>query len=320
MIGRRAALAAGLSLAAGAVARAQASWPDRPVVIVVPSTAGGTLDTLTRLLAEGLREQLGQPVIVENRGGAGGAIGADHVAKSPPDGYRFLAGAVHHAILPYVQRITYDSERDLAPVTDIGASPNALIVPNASPARDVAGLVALLRAQAGASYATGGRGTLHHLTGAIFAQAAGVEIQPVHYRGSAPAITDLVAGRVAFMFETLPSAAQQIRGGNARALAVTGAARTPTLPDVPTMAEAGFPTIQAETWYGLFAPRGVPDAVAARLQAATRAALASPALRAAWEGNGVSGGGRPVADFAAMWREELSAWRVRAQAARLEVE
>ncbi len=320
MIGRRAALAAGLSLVAGAVARAQGTWPDRPVVIVVPSTAGGTLDTLTRLLAEGIREQLGQPVVVENRGGAGGAIGADHVAKSPPDGYRFLAGAVHHAILPYVQRITYDSERDLAAITDIGASPNALIVPNGSPARDVTGLVALLRSNAGASYATGGRGTLHHLTGAIFAGAAGVEIQPVHYRGSAPAITDLVAGRVAFMFETLPSAAQQIRGGNARALAVTGVARTPTLPDVPTIAEAGFPSVQAETWYGLFAPRGVPEAVAARLQAATRAALATPTLRAAWESNGVSGGGRSVADFAAMWREELSAWRVRAQAARLEVE
>jgi tripartite-type tricarboxylate transporter receptor subunit TctC len=319
MVTRRAALAAGFGLAATG-AGAQPAWPDRPVVIVVPSSAGGTLDTLTRILAEGLREGLGQPVVVENRGGAGGAIGADHVAKSPPDSNRFLAGAVHHAILPSVQRVAYDSARDLVAVTDIGASPNALLVPANSPARDVAGLVGMLRAQPGASYATGGRGTLHHLTGALFAQAVGLPLEPVHYRGSAPAITDLVAGRVALMFETLPSAIQQIRSGNARALAVTSAARAPTLPEVPTMAEAGFPSIQVETWYGLFGPRGLPDAVAARLQSATRAALATPAIRAQWEANGVSGGGRPVADFGRMWREELAAWGERARAARLEAE
>jgi tripartite-type tricarboxylate transporter receptor subunit TctC len=155
MLGRRGLAGAALAVAAGR-AWAQPTWPDRPVVIVVPSTAGGSLDTLVRILAEGLREQLGQPVVVENRGGAGGAIGADYVAKSPPDSNRFLAGAVHHAILPSVQRITYDSERDLVPVTDIGASPNALIVPNGSPARDVAGLVAQLRADRGNSYATAG--------------------------------------------------------------------------------------------------------------------------------------------------------------------
>ena len=322
MIDRRtfAGLALGAAAWPGARALAQASWPDRRVTVVVPSAAGGTFDTLTRILAEGLREALGQAVMVENRGGAGGAIGADHVAKSPPDGSRFLAGAVHHAILPAVQRLSYDSERDLVAVTDIGSSPNALIVPNGSPARDVAGLVAALRATPGASYATGGRGTLHHLTGALFSQSVGLELEPVHYRGSAPALTDLIAGRVAFMFETLPSAAQQIRAGTVRALAVTSAARAPTLPEVPTMTEAGYPAIQVETWYGLFGPRGLPAPVVARMAAATRAALGSPAIRAAWEANGVSGGGRPVADFARMWTAELAAWGTRARAARLDVE
>ena len=323
MIGRRGIGAA--ALAVPAMARAQGTppggWPDRPVTIVVPSAPGGSLDTLTRLLAEGLREPLGQTVVVENRAGAGGAIGADFVAKSPPDANRFLAGAVHHAILPAVQRVSYDSERDLVPVTDMASSPNALIVPAASPARSVADLVAGLKGGTLArDYATAGSGTLHHLTGALFGEAIGVELTPVHYRGSAPAMTDLVAGRVPYFFETLPSAAQQIRGGAVRALAVTSAARAPSLPDVPTMAESGFPTIQVETWYGLLGPRGTPDAVAARLRDAVARALSTPALRAAWEQNGVSGGGKPVAAFAATWRSELAAWGARARAARLSVD
>jgi tripartite-type tricarboxylate transporter receptor subunit TctC len=319
MIGRRGLAAGALGLLA-TPALAQ-GWPDRPVVIVVPSSAGGSLDTLVRILAEALRDPLGQPVVVENRGGAGGAIGADYVAKSPPDSNRFLAGAIHHAILPAVQRLSYDSARDLVAVTDIAASPNALIVPAASPARNVAELVASLRAAGpGAHYATGGRGTLHHLTGALFAEAAGLELTPVHYRGSAPAITDLVAGRVPLFFETLPSAAQQIRGGTVRALAVTTATRAPSLPDVLTMTEAGFPQIQLETWYGLLAPRGMPEAVLGRMQSAVVAALATPAMRTAWAQNGVSGGGRPVADFAAMWQRELETWSARARAARLEIE
>ncbi len=320
MIARRTLATAALAIPALRAA-AQAPWPDRPVVLVVPSAAGGSLDTLTRLLAEALREPLGQPVVVENRGGAGGAIGADYVAKSPPDSNRFLAGAIHHAILPAVQRLSYDSERDLVPITDIAASPNALIVPASSPARTVADLVAALRAGTlPRDYATGGRGTLHHLTGALFADAAGLEMTPIHYRGSAPAITDLIAGRVPLFFETLPSAGQQIRGGAARAIAVTSAARAPSLPDVPTMTESGFPTIRVETWYGLLGPRGTPDAIAARLREATLRALATPALRTAWEANGVSGGGRPVEAFAAMWRSEIAAWGERARAARLSAE
>ncbi|WP_376087985.1 Bug family tripartite tricarboxylate transporter substrate binding protein [Roseomonas sp. CCTCC AB2023176] len=320
MIGRRDLAAGALSLPA-ARAAAQGNWPDRPVTIVVPSAPGGSLDTLTRLLAEGLREPLGQTVVVENRAGAGGAIGADYVAKSPADSNRFLAGAVHHTILPAVQRVPYDSERDLVPVTDIASSPNALIVPAASPVRTVAELVAGLKAgTVPRDYATGGNGTLHHLTGALFGEAAGVELTPIHYRGSAPAITDLVAGRVPFFFETLPSAAQQIRGGTVRAIAVTSATRAPSLPDVPTMTESGFPSIQVETWYGLLGPRGTPEVVAARLRDAVARALATSPMRAAWEQNGVSGGGKPVADFAAMWRSELAAWTARARSARLSPE
>ncbi len=201
------------------------------MVIVVPSIAGGSLDTLVRLLAEPLRSILGQPVVVENRGGAGGAIGADYVAKSPPDANRFLASAVHHAILPAIARLPYDSAQDLIAVTDIGASPNALIVPASHPARSVAELVAWARANPGAPYATGGQGTLHHPNRRSVRTPLPVcDLSPVHYRGSAPAIPDLIAGRVGFMFETLPSAAQQIRAGAVRALAVAQPRPRPQLP------------------------------------------------------------------------------------------
>lgn len=309
---RRAALAAPAvaPMVAPVVTRAQA-WPTRPLVLVVPSTAGGSLDTLTRLLAERLGPALdGATVIVENRGGAGGAIGAEHVARSPPDGHRVLLGAVHHAILPAVTpQLPYDSRRDLAPVTGIGASPNALVVHPGVPADSVAALVAYARENPQRlNVATGGRGTLHHLTAALFAKAAGITLTPVHYRGSGPAITDLLAGQVQLMFETMPSAAQQIRAGTLRALAVTSASRTELFPTVPTLAESGFPGVTVATWYGLFAPAATPPGVLERLRDATAAALETPALQAAWRQNGVAGGGEPVAAFTAFWQAELLRW------------
>jgi tripartite-type tricarboxylate transporter receptor subunit TctC len=314
MLTRRSLLAATGALALPAAGQ---SWPTRPVVFVVPSQPGGSLDILTRILANGVKDMLGQPVITENRGGAGGAIGADYVAKSPPDSNRFLLGAVHHAILPAAQRLPYDSEADLVPVTDIATSPNALIVPPSLGVRDMAGLLAWVRAQppGAVNYATGGNGTLHHLTGVMFAAAVGVPMTAVHYRGSAPAVADLLAGRVAFMFETMPSAAAQIRAGAVRAIAVTTAQRAEGFADVPTMAEAGFPGIAVETWYGLFGPRGTPPEVAQRLRDAAAATLATPALREGWAQNGVFGGGRPVEQFAAFWRAELVRWAALAQQA-----
>ncbi|MFT8243110.1 Bug family tripartite tricarboxylate transporter substrate binding protein [Roseomonas sp. BN140053] len=322
---RRSILAAGASLGllplSGRSARAQ-EWPSRPVQLVVPSSPGGSLDTLARLLSEGLRTPLGQTVVVENRAGAAGAIGADYIAKSPPDGTRFLFGAVHHAILPAVQHVPYDSANDLTPVTGIGGSPNALLVPPSLPARSMPELVSWMRAQPAGSltYATGGPGGLHHLTGAMFARALGIEMTAVHYRGSAPAINDLVAGRTTLMFETLPSAAGQIRGGALRALAVTSAARSPAFPDLPTMTEAGFPNIQMETWYGLFGPKNTPDAIVQRLRGAVAEVLATPTIQAAWTQNGVAGGGEPVATFTAFWRNELTRWASLAREAGMERE
>lgn len=314
MLTRRAVIAATGALALPV--RAQ-SWPTRPVVFVVPSQPGGSLDILTRILANAVKDVLGQPVITENRGGAGGAIGADYVAKSPPDSNRFLLGAVHHAILPAAQRLPYDSEADLVPVTDIATSPNALIVPPSLGVRTMPELLAWIRAQpAGAvNYATGGNGTLHHLTGVMFAAAVGVPMTAIHYRGSAPAVADLLAGRVPFMFETMPSAATQIRAGNAHAIAVTTTQRAEGFPDVSTMAEAGFPGISVETWYGLFGPRGTPPDAVQRLRDATATALATPALREGWAQNGVFGGGQPVDQFTAFWRAELVRWASLAQQA-----
>jgi len=308
-LGRRVVLAAALA-AISPAAHAQV-WPARPIVLVVPSTAGGSLDTLTRLLAERLGPALGgATVIVENRGGAGGAIGAEYVARSPPDGTRVLLGAVHHAILPAVTaRMPYDSAQDLLPVTGIGASPNALLVHPALPVATVAELVAYARANPNQlNVATGGRGTLHHLTAALFAQAAGITLTPVHYRGSGPAITDLVAGQVQVMFETMPSAAQQVRAGTVRALAVTSADRAAVFPELPTLRESGFAGVTVTTWYGLFLPAATPPAIAERLRDATATALATPALQAAWQQNGVAGGGEPIETFAAFWRAELVNW------------
>lgn len=295
----------------------------RPLVLVVPSVAGGSLDTLTRLLAERLGPALGgTTVIVENRGGAGGAIGAEYVARSAPDGNRVLLGAVHHAILPAVTpKLPYDSARDLAAVTGIGASPNALLVNPTLPVGSVAELVAYAKADPQRlNVATGGRGTLHHLTAVLFAQAAGITLTPVHYRGSGPAIADLIAGQTQLMFETMPSAAQQLRAGTLRALAVTGGERAAVFPELPTLGESGFPSVTVSTWYGLFVPTGTPGSSTRRLRDATAATLAMPALREAWQQNGVAGGGEAVADYAAFWQAELVRWAAVARGAGVTLE
>ena len=323
MATRRIILGATLAAPALRTARAQdTDWPTRPVVLVVPTAAGGSGDTLARLLAEALRPRLAQPVVVENRTGVGGLLGAEYVAKSPVEANRFLLAAVHHAIFPAVQaRMPYDSLGDFAPVADISSAYNALIINPALPVRSVAELVAYAKAHPGRlNFATAGRGTLHHVTASLFIKLAGIDAAAVHYRGSAPAMNDLVAGNVQAMFETMPSAAGQIRGGQVRALAVTALERVALLPDVPTMGEAGYPDVIADTWYGIFAVRGTPPAVLERMNAAIAASLATPEMRAAWERNGVTGGGKSVEAFTRMWEGEVARWKELAARAGVEPE
>jgi tripartite-type tricarboxylate transporter receptor subunit TctC len=316
-------LGATLAAPAFSTARAQGTdWPTRPVVLVVPTAAGGSGDTLARLLADALRPRLPQPVVVENRTGVGGLLGAEYVAKSPVEANRFLLAAVHHAIFPAVQaRMPYDSLGDFMPVADISSAYNALIINPSLPVRSVAELVAYAKANPGRlNFATAGRGTLHHVTASLFIRLAGIDAAAVHYRGSAPAMNDLVAGNVQAMFETMPSAAGQIRGGQVRALAVTAPERVGLLPDVPTMSEAGYPDVIADTWYGIFAVRGTPPAVLERMNAAIATSLATPEMRAAWERNGVTGGGKSVAAFTRMWEGEVARWKELAARAGVEPE
>lgn len=233
-------------------AHAQA-WPSKSIKLVVPFPPGGGTDTFARPLAAKLSAQLGQQVIIDNRGGAGGTIGADVVAKSAPDGYTFLVGAVHHTVAVSVYKsLPYDLDKDLAPVTGVAYVPDVLVVNKDVKAQNVKELVALSKANPGKlNYGSSGNGTTRHLAGLIFNNLTGSTIQHVPYKGSGPAMAALLGGEIEMIFEGLGSAASHIRGGKIRALAVTSPKRSPAFPDIPTMAEAGVPGFESISWYGL---------------------------------------------------------------------
>jgi len=238
-------------------ARAQGFAPARPVRLVVPFAAGASIDGISRLLSRGLEPRWSQPVVVENRTGAGGNIGAAAVASAPPDGHTLLiAAAGMMTVGPHLYRdLPFDYGRDLAPVAMIGSIPNVMVVPAASPARNVAEFLAASRAAGRpVTYGSPGSGSLIHISGALFSRETGLAAEHVAYRGSAPALVDLVAGRIEVMFENLPGALPFIRDGRLRALAVTSPERSPVLPEVPTTAEAGLPGVQAVAWFAAFAP------------------------------------------------------------------
>jgi tripartite-type tricarboxylate transporter receptor subunit TctC len=312
--------------AAGAVpssVRAQSGrLTKQPIRLVVPATAGGSLDALTRPLAVRVGEILGATMVVENRGGAGGVLGADLVAKAPADGYTFLMGAVHHAIAPGVYpKMPYDSEKDLIGVAHIGTVPNMVIVNDKVPARTLQEFVAWAKAHPQeANYATGGAGTMHHLSTEMFKVQANISMTPVHYRGSGPGIIDLVAGNVQVMFETLPSAAVQVRSGRVRALAVTSLKRNPLFPDVPTVAESGFPGFNAITWYGLLAAARTPPDLIKTMNEAVNSALQRDDIKAAWRTLGVEATPMSAATFETFWLAEIKRWGTIAKANNITLE
>jgi tripartite-type tricarboxylate transporter receptor subunit TctC len=302
-------LALAIALAtAGAVAQ---TYPAKPVRLIIPFPPGGSADTIARLLAQEMSKSLGQPVVAENRPGAGGNIGVDVVAKSAPDGYAFgLAAAGALAINQHLMgKLPYDPVKDLVPIAKLADIPIVVAVANTTPAGSVQELVALAKAKPGGlSFGSAGNGTAMHLSGELFKIMAGVDMTHVPYKGSAPAVTDLVAGQVPVAFVDLVSALPQIRAGKVKGLAVASAKRTITAPDLPTIAEAGVPGYDAVGWFGLVAPAGTPPDVVARLNAETVRIMTLPEVRDRALATGAEPSTGTSAEFAAFIASEIPKW------------
>ena len=285
---RRAALSGLLAIGAGLAAPwalAEPGWPQRPVTFVVPFPAGGGTDAFARPLTAVLTKQLGRQVIIDNKGGAGGTLGAGIAAKAAPDGYTWFVGAVHHAIAPSMYpRLDYNLQTDFIPVALVSKVPQVIVVnPAKVPASDLKELVAYLKAHPGKlNYGSAGNGTSHHLAGELFKMQTRTFITHIPYRGAGPALQDLMAGQVDLMFDGLGSSAPHIKGGRIKALAVAADKRAPGFPDIPTSVEGGVPTYQVATWYGLWAPKGTPKDLVDRMTEEMGKALNSPELKQQW--------------------------------------
>ena len=304
-------LSAMLVLAPVALAQTPAPYPSKPIRLVVPFPAGGTTDILARAVAQKLSEAWGQQVIVDNRPGAGGNIGSDIVAKAAPDGYTLVMGTVGtHAINPSLYRkMPYDHVKDFAPVILVAGVPNVLVVNPSLPVHTVRELIDYAKANPGKlNFASSGNGTSIHLSGELFKTMAGVQMTHVPYKGSAPALTDLMGGQVQLMFDNLPSSLQLIQAGKLRAIAVTSTARAAALPDVPTIAESGLPGFEASSWFGVLAPAGTPREIVTKLNATIAAWLATPDAKDKLLSQGaIAAGGTPEA-FARHIDAETAKW------------
>lgn len=317
---RRSALGGALGLAVacfapGALAQDATAYPARPIVLVVPQTAGGTNDIVGRVVGQKLGEILGQPVAVENRPGAGGNIGTQHVARGPKDGYTLLMTiSSSQAINPALYKDPgFDPVKDFAPIALIGSVPNVLLANPAFPARSTAELIAMAKGKPGEiQYASAGNGTLNHLLGEMLGSLTKTKLQHVPYKGVAPAMNDVLGGQVPLVFASLPSALAHIKAGKLRALGVSSPERAPALPDVPAIGET-VPGFSGTLWVGLFAPAGLPDAVVQKLQAGMVKVLASQDLRAKLEQQGVQLAASPEkpvigAEFGDVLQRDLGQW------------
>jgi tripartite-type tricarboxylate transporter receptor subunit TctC len=303
-------LAAMLAVTAGCplTPHAADAFPARPAKLVVPFPPGGPLDTTGREIAQKLGEMWGQSVIVENKPGAGGNIGADFVAKSPPDGYTVVMGALStHAVNPSLYpKMPYDAKKDFAPITLVAITPNVLVVNPSLPVHSVKELIAYAKAHPGKlSFGSGSIGSAGHLAGELFKVDAGVDMVHVPYKGAAPAMQALLAGDTQLMFDNLASAMSQVKAGKLRALAVTTKERSTLAPDLPTMAEAGVPGFDISTWFGLMAPAGTPPDVIAKWNADVTKVLSAPEMRARLEAQGAQAAPDSPAQFARFIDEEL---------------
>jgi tripartite-type tricarboxylate transporter receptor subunit TctC len=294
-----------------AVVQAQGAWPTKPVRFVVPFPPGGGTDAFARPLAKVLTAQLGQTVVIDNRGGAGGTLGAEIAAKSPPDGYTFLVGAIHHAIATSLYpRLGYDLQKDLTPVTVVASVPNVLVVnPQRLPMKTYDEFFRNLKANPGKlNYASAGNGTSHHLTVELYKTMTRTFVTHIPYRGAGPALQDLLAGQVDLMFDGLGSSMPHIRAGKIVPLAVTSERRSFALPDVPTLAELGVKGYEARTWYALWAPAGTPREIVERMQQEVAKALQSKELKDVWTALGADPGGQPPEAMRRFVDAEVAKW------------
>jgi tripartite-type tricarboxylate transporter receptor subunit TctC len=300
-----------LGALAAAPALAQTGWPERPIRFIVPFTAGSSSDTVARIVGQKLGERLGQQLVIENRVGGGGVVGTEVVARADPDGYVLgLANTSTHAVAASAVSISYDPVKDFAPVAMLGDSPFLLALYPGLPVRTVPELIALARAKPRAlNYASAGPATLAHLSGALFEKMANIELTHVPYRGTAQSTVDLMEGRVEMQFGTIPPTLVHVRAGKLRALAVTGAARNPALPDIPTIAEAGLPGYESSLWQAIVAPAATPAAIVARLNREVVAVLNDPDVRAAFAKHGVEPEPGTPEVLAGRIRDDVRKWR-----------
>jgi tripartite-type tricarboxylate transporter receptor subunit TctC len=296
-------------LAAATLAGAQ-SWPVKPVKLINPFPAGGGTDTFARPLAAKLGAALGQPMIVENLGGAGGTLGATAASKQASDGYTFFMGATHHAIAETLYpKLGYGIERDFTPIAVVAVLPNVVVVNPKLPFRNVGELIAYAKANpTKLNFGSAGNGTSHHLAGELFKTMTGTQLTHVPYRGAGPMMQDLLGGQVDLAFDGMGSAAAQIRSGKLRALAVTTPKRASMLPDVPTMSEAGVTGYEVTTWYAIWAIKGTPQPIIDRVQKEIAKALQSPEMKTIWDQQGAVPGPASPAEFAPFLRSEVVRW------------
>jgi tripartite-type tricarboxylate transporter receptor subunit TctC len=304
-----------LAAAAGALTlplagRTQSTWPTKPVNLVVPFPAGGGTDAFARPLSAQFAKQTGKTMVIDNRGGAGGTLGAGVAAKAAPDGYTLFMGAVHHAIAPSMYpKLDYDIEKDFVPLALMANVPQVLVVNPKSVSGDFKAFVAQLKASPGRlNYGSAGTGTSHHLAGELFKQQTGTFITHIPYTGAGPALRDLISGQVDMMFDGLGSSAGHIKGGRIKALMVSGVKRNPAFPDVPCAAELGLPDYTVTTWYGLWAPKGTPADVQAQIVEEIRRAAGTDELKAIWASNGADFGSLSPAQFGSFVSAEIKRW------------
>lgn len=301
---------------------AQTNWPTKPVTLIVPFPAGGGTDTFARPLSAQFSKQTGKQLIIDNRGGAGGTLGAGIAAKAAPDGYTLFMGAVHHAIAPAMySKLNYDLEKDFVPLALVANVPQVLVVnPKNIPGDYKAFLEQLKKTPGKFNYGSAGGGTSHHLAGELYKIQSKTFITHIPYRGAGPALQDLMAGSVDMMFDGLGSSATHIKGGRIKALMVSGNKRNPAFPDVPSAAEVGLPNYTVTTWYGLWAPKGTPLDVQARIVEEIKKAVSSDELKVIWANNGATFGDLTPAQFGSFISAEIKRWEsvVKASGAKLD--
>lgn len=322
LLGKGAAGAAGLALF-GQGAYAQSAWPSKPVTVVVPFPAGGGTDAFARPLSAQFARLTGKQLIVDNRGGAGGTLGAGIAAKAAADGYTLFMGAVHHTIAPSMYpRLDYDLERDFVPLALLANVPQVLVVnPKTMPFADFKTFMEAVRKAPGKyNYGSAGTGTSHHLAGELFKLQSKTFLTHIPYTGAGPALRDLVGGQVDLMFDGLGSSASHIKAGRIKALMVSGNKRNPAFPDVPSAAEVGMPDYTVSTWYGMWTPKGTPADIQTRIVEELRKATATDELKAIWASNGAEFGALTPPQFGSFVNSEIKRWAsvVKASGAKLE--